>query len=87
MYSLLNSAGIELGPDLNSRYAVEPQDWAAYYRAKNSAAQDRDENERLQDAEISFVQVQALLRECQENKDLGVLAQVAVKMMGILGEF
>ncbi|RUS18893.1 hypothetical protein BC937DRAFT_88202, partial [Endogone sp. FLAS-F59071] len=87
VYLLLNSAGLELGLDLDSRYAVEPQDWAAYYRAKSSAARDRDENERLQDAEISFVQVQALLRDCQENKDLGALAKVAVKMVGILGEF
>ncbi|RUP52461.1 hypothetical protein BC936DRAFT_145218 [Jimgerdemannia flammicorona] len=83
VHLLFTSAGLEV----DSRFATEPSDWAAYYRAKTDAARGQDPDEKLRDAEIDYVRTQALLRGFQESRDLDVLAQVANKMIGMLGEF
>ncbi|KAI9467945.1 hypothetical protein BDB00DRAFT_985557 [Zychaea mexicana] len=81
------SAGLELAPDLATKFSQEPTNWKEYYAQKNAAVDSADDEALMTQAEKEYSEAQAFLKTFQSDGNVSVLSRVASKMMWILDVF
>ncbi|KAI8147923.1 hypothetical protein BJV82DRAFT_551674 [Fennellomyces sp. T-0311] len=88
IYALIaTSAGLELAPDLATKFGQEPSDWKQYYAQKNATVDNADDEALMSQAEKEYSEAQRYLKSFQKDGNVAVLSQVATKMMWILDTF
>ncbi|KAI7849105.1 hypothetical protein BDC45DRAFT_292006 [Circinella umbellata] len=82
-----HSTGLELAPDLATKFGKEPNNWKEYYAQKNATVDGADDESLMTQAEKEYSEAQAFLKTFQNDGNVSVLSRVASKMMWILDVF